>query len=430
MNPGLFVLFSLIVTSAMLAVILSIAWANFGRPRHALTWAISYGLGALEFVASLLSNVSALETGPWRPVIVLLATLTATVLTIGFRQRIGVRNSALPLLGAAGVGLAVFASAAVLAPGTAWDRAPLLLYMALMLIIGGTTLVGRGKRANAAEIATFVAISVFALFNLTVAVLTFQQSPVASPGEIVLLRTVLLLGTPTAYTAVGLFSVFLLAADLAEQMRQLAIMDPLTAILNRRGLEQAAGAAIANSRRAGLPLAVVVADLDRFKLINDTHGHAAGDEALQRFTAHVESVIRKGDLFGRMGGEEFALVLSNTTAASAVEVTERIRAGIERIGAAADGGGPSLTASFGVAGLTPGDVAFHDMLVRADAALYRAKLAGRNRVMAAEDPAAWPDPAARMPALGGPAARQAAPPPPAPRRLGPPPAPPPSPGAA
>ncbi len=421
MDPAVFALFSLAVTSAMLSVILAIAWASFGRPRHALTWSISYALGAADFLTSLLGNGDALENGPWRAVIVVLATLTATVMTIGFRQRIGI-GSAAPLLAAGGGLLLICATAARLAPGTAWDRAPMLLYMALMLVVAATTLVGRGRQANAAEKASFAALCVFALFNLAVAVLAFQQGTVATPGETMVLRTVLLLGTPTVYTAVGLFSVFLLAADLAKQMRRLAIMDPLTGILNRRGLEQSAAAAIANSQRAGLPLAVVIADLDRFKQINDTHGHAVGDEALQRFARHVEGAIRKGDLFGRLGGEEFALVLSNTSAASAMEVTERIRAGIERIGAAVDGG-PALTSSFGVAGLAAGDVAFDDPLLRADVALYRAKLAGRNRVMMADDPPP------RVPSAGS-AARQATPPPPAPPRSPRPPAPPPAPGAA
>ena len=199
-----------------------------------------------------------------------------------------------------------------------------------------------------------------------------------------LFRTVLVLLYPLAFVGVGLFAVFLVAADLAEKMRMLATSDVLTGIYNRRGFQDAAERALRNAQRQQQPLAVVVADIDNFKAINDRHGHDAGDRALRHFATRLERLVRRGDLVGRIGGEEFALLLVNTRARNAVEVVERIRRDIAAMpveGASSI----SMTASFGITDLRPGDISLAALMSRADRALYRSKLEGRDRVTSAED---------------------------------------------
>jgi diguanylate cyclase (GGDEF)-like protein len=120
----------------------------------------------------------------------------------------------------------------------------------------------------------------------------------------------------------------------------------------------------------------VLIDLDEFKNINDTHGHAAGDEVLRHFVAHCQAQLRPQDQFGRIGGEEFLLVLPHTQAADAWVATERLRLTLEP----ADG--LRYTFSAGVAGACQGD-ALNALLERADAALYEAKRSGRNRCVTA-----------------------------------------------
>jgi diguanylate cyclase (GGDEF)-like protein len=199
-----------------------------------------------------------------------------------------------------------------------------------------------------------------------------------------LFRTVLILLYPIAFVGVGIFSVLLVAADLAEYLRLQATSDELTGISNRRGFEDAAEREIRNAQRQRRPLAVVVADIDSFKAINDRHGHTAGDRALKHFVSRLERLLRRGDLIGRIGGEEFAILLVNTRAQDAVEVVERIRRDIAAM--PVEGAGMiEMTASFGVTGLRPGDISLAALLSRADRALYRSKLDGRNRVTSAED---------------------------------------------
>jgi diguanylate cyclase (GGDEF)-like protein len=189
---------------------------------------------------------------------------------------------------------------------------------------------------------------------------------------------------PLAFIGVGIFAVFLVAADLAETMRQLATVDLLTGIYNRRGFEDSADRALRNAQRQRQPLSVVVADIDNFKVINDRFGHPAGDAALRHFAARLERLVRRGDLIGRIGGEEFALLLVNTRAQDAIEVVERIRRDIAAM--PVDGPGRvKMTASFGVTGLRPGDTSLAALLARADRALYRSKTEGRDRVTSAED---------------------------------------------
>ena len=391
MNPAVFVLFSLSVTSAMLSAILLIAWAGFGRPRHALTWSIAYGVATAEWLVQLVSVTMWPDSPVYRPLVMALATITTTLCTIGFRQRRELNPRRLPLGLLALICIVVSTAATTVAPGGTIDRAIVPLFLAFAQTVCATTLVGRGTEANPAEKAAFTVLIVSALFDFCVAMLAIAQGPTAQPAEIAAYRTMLLFGTPSAFTAVGLFSVFLLAADMSEKMRRLAILDPLTGVLNRRGLEQSARVVIANARRFAQPLSVAMIDLDRFKSINDGFGHSAGDRVLQRFAVQVSGMIRAGDLFGRVGGEEFALVLVNTAAMQAVEVTERIRAEVERLDTGTDG--LRLTSSFGVTDLSPDDVVFTDLIGRADLALYQSKLDGRNRVTLAVSPDADATPA-------------------------------------
>ncbi len=148
--------------------------------------------------------------------------------------------------------------------------------------------------------------------------------------------------------------------------------DGLTGIGNRRAIEEV----VQELNTSGAPYAFALADLDRFKQLNDSLGHAAGDRALRLFADVLRQCVRDGDYVGRWGGEEFALVFRNASAAAAFEVVERVRAGLAEELLTA--GGPAFTASFGVADSTMSD-SFDSQLRMADEALYRAKAAGRDR---------------------------------------------------
>jgi diguanylate cyclase (GGDEF)-like protein len=166
----------------------------------------------------------------------------------------------------------------------------------------------------------------------------------------------------------------------AETFRRASLTDPLTDVANRRGFFQIGERLLRRARFAAEPAAVIMFDLDRFKTINDALGHGAGDEVLVAFCRLATSQLRANDLFGRIGGEEFASLLSNTTPEAALRLAERIRVAAESATHIVGEHTIRMTVSIGVAFLNDGASDLAGLLKVADQALYRAKGAGRNRV--------------------------------------------------
>ncbi|MEW6265334.1 MAG: histidine kinase N-terminal 7TM domain-containing protein [Thermodesulfobacteriota bacterium] len=170
--------------------------------------------------------------------------------------------------------------------------------------------------------------------------------------------------------------------QLELELQRLATIDSLTGAFNRTSFMERASAELTRSRRYNKALSLLMLDLDQFKKINDTFGHQAGDRALQAFGAVIRADLRQSDFFGRLGGEEFAVLLCETDRAAAVRAAERLRLAVAGLVLTTDRGPLKFTVSIGLTNLTEGDTELNPLLSRADQALYRAKAAGRNRVMA------------------------------------------------
>lgn len=170
---------------------------------------------------------------------------------------------------------------------------------------------------------------------------------------------------------------------LEQELQRQASTDPLTGACNRREYERLFEQEARRARRHGRPLAVCVLDLDHFKHVNDTYGHNAGDAALVLTAEICRAGMRDSDILGRLGGEEFVLILPETTAADAASVAERLRAQLERTDVVACQQRFRLTGTFGVTALSERDQGISDLVLRADEALYEGKRAGRNQVCAA-----------------------------------------------
>ncbi|WP_445492102.1 GGDEF domain-containing protein [Rhodopseudomonas sp. RCAM05734] len=162
-------------------------------------------------------------------------------------------------------------------------------------------------------------------------------------------------------------------ADVIDDLQQERERDHLTGVFNRRGFEDRIARQLRKGRHS-----LVVCDIDKFKAINDAHGHDIGDMVLQAVARALNQSVRKGDVVGRLGGEEFAVLLPHTDAGEAYECAERLRAAIADC--AFEQPGLAVTASFGVATQTTGE-AWAPLFKRVDARLYEAKRSGRNRTV-------------------------------------------------
>ncbi|RYE33466.1 MAG: sensor domain-containing diguanylate cyclase [Hyphomicrobiales bacterium] len=169
----------------------------------------------------------------------------------------------------------------------------------------------------------------------------------------------------------------------ALELRQLASVDGLTSALSRRAFREAAAKQLALAKRHGHEASCLLLDLDHFKAINDSHGHAVGDTVLAQTVASCRSVLRETDLIGRIGGEEFAVLLPHTSRQAAIGVAEKLRSAISAQSFPGADRPFSVTASCGIATFNLGPADLDTMLQRADEALYAAKEQGRDRCVAA-----------------------------------------------
>ena len=180
-----------------------------------------------------------------------------------------------------------------------------------------------------------------------------------------------------------------LRSHLAEA-QEMGMRDPLTSLSNRRYFDASLERELADAQARGVPMSLVMGDIDNFKKINDLFGHQIGDEILKMFARVLTDNVHSRDTVARYGGEEFAIILPETRLESAKQLTERMRSQVEGMELAVSESGQEIgkiTASFGIAELGPTDDA--DALIqRADAKLYEAKCAGRNRVAADQAAAA------------------------------------------
>jgi two-component system, cell cycle response regulator len=170
-----------------------------------------------------------------------------------------------------------------------------------------------------------------------------------------------------------------------KMLEELALTDALTGLPNRRAVEHWVARELSAAARHGFPLWVVMADLDRFKSINDAHGHDAGDQVLKKFAAILKGNTRASNMCGRIGGEEFVLVLGHSDRAGVQIAIERVRQELEAQTFTINGATIRVTASFGIAGFHNRRAPeFAQLLRTADGALYAAKALGRNRIEFAE----------------------------------------------
>ena len=192
--------------------------------------------------------------------------------------------------------------------------------------------------------------------------------------------------TQIVLSLLSLLVIGFLASVLIEYQQHLSALateDPLTGLMNRRGMEDALHVTLASAGREDLPTAAIMVDIDHFKRVNDSFGHDTGDQVLRQIANLLAGMCRASDVVARVGGEEFLLVLPNTTMGAARVLAERIRVAVAERPMQVDGHDIAITISLGVAG-SAGFANLDVLSSEADQAMYIAKRGGRNRVASFE----------------------------------------------
>lgn len=262
-----------------------------------------------------------------------------------------------------------------------WDG---LIFGLQLALVARALLTDRGARSGRAWRLLFAGIAML-MMVLGLRVLAAlsghaefaQITNAVSPHPVQIVSFVAIMAT----SLLGSMGFILMVKERADrEIMQLAMTDSLTHLPNRRALMERAEQLLA--RRSGAPLALMMIDVDRFKLINDNYGHPAGDEVLRKTAELLSNRLRTQDLLGRYGGEEFCAIVPETDRDGAQMLAESLRAAIFNAPFVTESGALSISISIGVALCAERDSrALKDMLVEADSALYSAKQAGRNRVV-------------------------------------------------
>ena len=378
-SPFFYIIFSLMISSAALCVIFLIAWSNFGRRPHALTWSIACFAGMLQWATTL-------NAGLFPSTEAYLLTekaFTIVLVTLGLRghcQR--TRCGFLPnnLFPYAAIVYAFLAWHIVVEPHAGLQLAIIPAYAAVTLFLSAWTIVRYRDRTRTSEWAAAIFIALFATTQAIAAWIAAAQGEFRDEALYTLHMHFTFLTLPAGYMAMAMFIILMLASDISAKMRHIAVRDQLTGLLNRRGFIEYGEKAFAAAQRRGTPLSIIMTDIDRFKFINDKFGHAAGDNALVHFARLMTESRRGEDVVARVGGEEFALLLPGTELRDAMALADQLCNKIGETPMDLTTVGLPMTSSFGVAAISKSDTDLDDMVRRADRALYRSKRAGRNQV--------------------------------------------------
>lgn len=374
-----FVLTINMVIAGLFAVAFAVVAATNPATRGARWLSVAYGLGVvdvlLEFLLPWLADPTEVVIGIF---LVYLAALTCGLVGVALHYRMGLPRTAIVGIWLAALGII-----------------PMLLYLPY----------GTGARSvlyqlpYAAMQALMVALLIRARSQLKLDRLLIFVSGLATLFYVVKPLVALFVGaarTPQDYLssqyaaisqtmgsvvliALALVLLLIMMRDMTVELVTRSETDPLSGALNRRGFQARAEPMLAEARQSGIPITLVIIDIDRFKAINDAFGHAMGDLIISDLASMLLTWVEEGELVARLGGDEFALLLAGRSLKEACELAEGIRKTVSTQLPARLGQSKAVTACLGVAELqAPGQLS--DLMRRSDLALYRAKAQGRNQV--------------------------------------------------
>jgi len=379
MSPVTYMQATLGTTSLIIAIIFYLAWKTLGEKPWSLNWSIAFVASTLYWSVHMAADLFPSHVVYW-----LLANAFGLA-TIALAMRGHCQRTNCQYLPHNLWPYAIFAYAAVLwttvvHPHAGLSAAILPFCAALTLLASAVMIIRHRAHTRVAEWASATTMIIFALVQLPAAFYVYGLGPDPDVvmGQLFGHPSVLLIAA--GFIGMAMFVIFMLSSDLYEDMKEIAVRDQLTGLLNRRGFGEQAAVAYATARRTVQPVSVIASDIDHFKSVNDEFGHNIGDKALVHFARLLLADRRVEDIVARIGGEEFLLVLPGTDIIEATAIADELCVRLAESPMAVDDRHVLMTASFGVASISDKDARLADVVIKADRALYRSKRAGRNRV--------------------------------------------------
>ena len=379
-------------------VFLALWWKN-RQQLEILAYSFSYATLAIGFV---LSSHLLERPAPWEWAIIQAVSAFGIVAIVwGLARRSGIKAPMLACWIVAIAGTLFVWEAALLQAPTALILAHNLT-AGILFLMGAMTLWQAGLRGTMER--SIVALMVLMACNgfMKPVFVIFAEGDLGGifyGSSVFLSVNVVLVGLLAMLLALALIGTVMM--DRFSAQHEEAATDELSGLRIRRVFEQEAKAMMVKAPRKGAALSLIVADIDHFKKVNDTWGHAAGDKVIAAFGKLLRTAIRSRDLVGRLGGEEFAIILWGCDETAARSMAERIRLEVPSVGESISRRKLNCTASFGIAEIHPGDT-YSNAFKRADEALYRAKESGRDKVCGSEDddPEDTPSNVVAIPSIG------------------------------
>ena len=379
MSPAIYLQIALATTSLIIAVVFFMAWKTLGDKPWALNWSIAFVASTIYWLINLAADWFPSHASYW----LLANAFGFAMVTLALRghcQRTHCEklpNNLWPY------SILLFAAVfwtTVVQPHAGLSAAILPFVGAISLFLSAVMIIRHREQTRVAEWASAITMMIFSLVQLPVALYIYGLGPDRDTVMSLLFSNPSVMLLPAGFVGMAMFVIFMLASDLYEDMKEIAVRDQLTGLLNRRGFGEQSVVAYATARRTVQPVSVIAADIDHFKLVNDEFGHNIGDKALVHFARLLTADRRVEDIVARIGGEEFVLVLPGTDIVEATSIADELCERLALSPMGVDERNVVMTASFGVAAISDKDVSLGDVIIKADRALYRSKRAGRNRV--------------------------------------------------
>jgi diguanylate cyclase (GGDEF)-like protein len=382
MNSVLFIQLVILVISLTLSVIFFIAWKSMVRKTYTLLWSIAFLIIVFQHLFNMFQGWFSHYSVYWS----LVCALSISTVVLGCSGHF--------IRAKARINLKMFAISGVIAwlattyftvvdPHVGLRMSIYVYSNAIFILVTSVVIWNTRSRPNAAEMGTSATYFIFAVLQIIAGTFALMQGAEVNAEYRGYYTMVNLASLPVAFTAMGLFVVFMLAADLSEEMKELAETDFLTRCLNRRGFYDKAQLHINSTLQDGGVMALIYMDIDHFKTINDQYGHAIGDEVLKQTVDVVKRNVKHKDLMGRLGGEEFVILVTGNQESELEQIAERLREVIAAHQIQTNGQAFNISASFGVAFIKSTKTTVENAVNDADKALYGAKRKGRNQVVVA-----------------------------------------------